>query len=133
MQNESYLEDSRVWIRYAEADIALASIPLPENGMYEQLCFHAQQAAEKAIKGVLVSQGITPPKTHDIELLITLLPTSISRANLPSKAAKLSGYASNFRYPGEEIPVTRDDYLILLAIARDTLAWAVASIEKNEA
>ncbi len=34
------------WMRFARADLDLAGVPLPPNGMYEQLCFHAQQALE---------------------------------------------------------------------------------------
>lgn len=35
------------WLRYAYSDLALAGItPLPQV-LLEQLCFHAQQAAEK--------------------------------------------------------------------------------------
>lgn len=40
------------WLRRARSDLALAKVPLPEGALYEDLCFHAQQAAEKAIKAV---------------------------------------------------------------------------------
>ncbi|MFU8773951.1 MAG: HEPN domain-containing protein, partial [Anaerolineales bacterium] len=43
------------------------------KGIYNQVCFHAQQCVEKAIKGFLVFQGITPPRTHKIADLLTLL------------------------------------------------------------
>jgi HEPN domain len=32
--------------------------------------FHCQQVAEKALKAVLISQGETPPRTHDLILLM---------------------------------------------------------------
>ena len=38
------------WLRYAKADLALARVPLPQGGLYELLCFHAPQAAEKSVK-----------------------------------------------------------------------------------
>ena len=38
------------WLARARSDLALAKVPLPEGAMYEDLCFHAQQAAEKAVK-----------------------------------------------------------------------------------
>jgi HEPN domain-containing protein len=38
------------WLARAEGDLALARAPLPQGAFYEDLCFHAQQAAEKAIK-----------------------------------------------------------------------------------
>ncbi|MBP7829731.1 MAG: HEPN domain-containing protein [Kiritimatiellae bacterium] len=41
------------WLRHAKADLALARVPLPEEGLYLSLCFHAHQAAKKAIKAVL--------------------------------------------------------------------------------
>ena len=40
------------WLARAQGDLALAQISLPEGAYYEDLCFHAQQAAEKAIKAV---------------------------------------------------------------------------------
>ena len=43
------------WLRHAESDLSLAQIK--RNGdeiLIETLCFHAQQAAEKALKAVLV-------------------------------------------------------------------------------
>jgi len=40
------------WLSRAKGDLAMARVPLPEGVFYEDLCFHAQQAAEKAFKGV---------------------------------------------------------------------------------
>ncbi|MEJ5376514.1 MAG: HEPN domain-containing protein [bacterium] len=40
------------WLMLARADLALAKAPLPPGAVYEDLCFHAQQAAEKALKGM---------------------------------------------------------------------------------
>ena len=38
------------WLRHAYSDLALAGVtPLPQV-LLEQLCFHAQQAAEKPLK-----------------------------------------------------------------------------------
>jgi HEPN domain len=39
----------------------------------EDLCFHAQQAAEKAIKGLLIRHRIEFPYVHDLAALLTLL------------------------------------------------------------
>ena len=40
------------WLARAKSDLAIAKAPLPEGVNYEDLCFHAQQAAEKALKAV---------------------------------------------------------------------------------
>jgi HEPN domain-containing protein len=45
--------------------------------LLEGLCFHAQQAAEKALKAVLIAKGIPPPKTHNIRILLDLLPQDV--------------------------------------------------------
>ena len=42
------------------------------TGLLEDLCFEAQQAAEKAIKAVLVFKGIKLRFVHDIAELLTL-------------------------------------------------------------
>jgi hypothetical protein len=40
------------WLARAKGDLAIAKAPLPEGAFHEDLCFHAQQAAEKAMKPV---------------------------------------------------------------------------------
>ncbi|MBF0098159.1 MAG: HEPN domain-containing protein [Magnetococcales bacterium] len=40
------------WLQRARGDLALARVVLPEGGFYADLCFHAQQAAEKAVKAI---------------------------------------------------------------------------------
>jgi len=53
------------WLRHARSDLALASAVGPVGDILaETLCFHAQQAAEKALKAVLVHVGIEFPRTH---------------------------------------------------------------------
>jgi HEPN domain-containing protein len=37
---------------------------------FEELCFDCQQAAEKALKSVMISIRVTPPRTHNIEYLL---------------------------------------------------------------
>lgn len=59
------------WLARAKGDLALARLPLPQNAFYEDLCFHAQQAAEKALKAVYQHHGWTFRYTHDLEELVT--------------------------------------------------------------
>ena len=49
-------DDSREWLRRAKGNLRLASVMDPEVPP-EELCYNAQQAAEKAIKGVFVGLG----------------------------------------------------------------------------
>jgi HEPN domain-containing protein len=55
----------------ANGDLALARAPLPEGGFREDLCYHAQQAAEKAVKAVYLHQGWAFRYIHDLEELLT--------------------------------------------------------------
>jgi HEPN domain-containing protein len=66
------LEDAREWISRARSDLALARAK-PQGVYLEDLCFHAQQAAEKAIKALLIRHDIEFPYVHDIAALMLLL------------------------------------------------------------
>jgi HEPN domain-containing protein len=54
------------WLAFAEEDLAMARLALAE-GILRQTCFHAQQAAEKAIKGFLEARIGTHPRTHSLD------------------------------------------------------------------
>ncbi len=46
------------WLSNASADLVIARIELAPGGLHEQLCFHAQQAAEKSLdSNTPVSRG----------------------------------------------------------------------------
>jgi HEPN domain-containing protein len=55
------------WLRRAHSDLGLAGIALPCDVLYNELCFHAQQAVEKSIKAVLVHYGVEFKRVHDID------------------------------------------------------------------
>ena len=110
------------WMKYARADLVFARLPLPTGGLYEQLCFHAQQAAEKALKALLVQLGIAVPKTHNLQGLVDLLPSKLANDPVFRDAPRLSIYAVTFRYPGEEEPITEDEYHDALKLAERVIA-----------
>ena len=47
-----------LWLRLADEDLAMAQLAL-DQGIYRQTCFHAQQAAEKALKALLLTNIVT--------------------------------------------------------------------------
>lgn len=76
------------------AELALGEEPCPAWAA----AFHAQQAAEKSIKAFLVLRSIDVPFTHDLRLLVDLIPVTIGwRAKLES-ASELTAYATTTRY-----------------------------------
>ena len=66
------------WLRHARSDLLLARTRKTRALLYAHLCFHAQQAAEKALKAVLLAHGIQVPRTHDMAFLIDQLPPGVS-------------------------------------------------------
>lgn len=60
------------WFRYAEENLEVARLAL-ERGYYNACLQNVQQAVEKFLKGALLYQGKTFPKTHNIENLIQQL------------------------------------------------------------
>ncbi len=117
------------WLRHAKADLALARVPLPTGGLYELLCFHAQQAAEKSLKAVLIHHGIEPPRTHNLERLIDLLPASMKRERALTQSARLTIFATSSRYPGSQERVDEDEYIEAVRLAQDVVNWAAAMLE----
>ncbi len=116
------------WLRHAEADLALARVPLPKGGLYELLCYHAQQAAEKSIKAVLVERGVPFPRTHALERLVDLLPGDIPRTPQLESAARLTVYATETRYPGASEPVSESEYREAVRVADAVVHWAGATL-----
>jgi HEPN domain-containing protein len=133
MQRDSDRADApSKWLSNARADLAIARIALPPGGLYEQLCFHAQQAAEKSTKAVLLKMGINFPFTHNLQALIDLLPPGLPRASVPTDAVDLNPYAVTTRYPGESEPVTEEEYLDALRIAEAVVEWAESVLNNGE-
>jgi len=119
------------WLANARADLALARVALPPGGLFEHLCFHAQQAVEKSIKAVLIANGIEFPFTHSIQALLDLLPPKLASAAELSNAVDLSPYAVTGRYPGESEPVTESDWRDAIHIAESVVGWAESVIHSN--
>jgi HEPN domain-containing protein len=57
-------DDPREWVARARGNIVIARNLIPGVEL-EDLCFNAQQAAEKALKAVLLKLGVDFPYTHD--------------------------------------------------------------------
>lgn len=111
------------WLRRAVGNLALARQPKPPEAFWEDLCFHAQQAAEKAIKAVLTLRAIDFPKSHDIAELVSLL----QPADVPDDlwaADSLTEYAVVTRYPGRNPPVSEEEYRQAIPLAEQVVRWA---------
>lgn len=110
----------------------MAKVPLPEGGFYEDLCFHAQQAAEKAIKAVYRHHGLAFRYTHDLaELLAGLKNRGIDVPPAIEDAQVLSSYASEARYPGLSEPVGEEEYRQAVELAERLVRWGEGIISRS--
>ena len=94
------------WIRQANNDLEAAGLTAGQ-GFHAQACYLAGQAAEKALKALVLAAGITPPYSHSLEKLVELLQQQgmdlPGLAELHLKALTRMNSAS--RYPqGDEAP-----------------------------
>lgn len=115
--DEAGLGSPAEWLAYARSDLILARRGQEPGVLLETLCFHAQQAAEKSIKAVLVHHGVFFPATHNLTLLVELLPPGSTPPPDAENVAMLSAYAVAARYPLGRDEVSEDDYREALALA----------------
>ena len=117
------------WLARARSNLLLAESGLQNGVFLEDLCFEAQQAAEKALKAVCVFRDIDFPKTHSLTALAALLEQAGDQ--LPpdvSEASILTSYAVQARYPDWDEAVTEQEYQRALTLARQVVAWAEINI-----
>ena len=121
------------WLKFAERDYAIALHlcktfhPMP----VENICYNCQQAAEKAIKGILILHKGDYPRTHDIEQLHELCKEAGTDFGLtPSMTRTLTRFAKKSRYPDDVNDFTETDMEIGLKYAEQILTQAKDVLEK---
>src|SRR3990170_1175851 len=87
------------WLAYALGDLAAARTD-PRRPLRPRIvAFHAQQAAEKALKAALILTGARPEWTHDLDGLRNSLPPGWRVKVRLQDLARLSDYGVDVRYP----------------------------------
>jgi HEPN domain-containing protein len=117
------------WLRQAHSDLAMAAYA-SEGDFHAQACYHCSQAAEKALKAVLLALDQEPERTHSIERLLAALELlgieTTPLRQLPLKSLQRMTTAS--RYPdGDEAPVDlfdARDGALALEVARAVVGFA---------
>lgn len=120
------------WLKRARSNLARAKLPKLDEALWEDYCFDAQQAAEKALKALLLFNKIPFRFVHDIAELLTLLEQN--GFELPEKiraGAELSDYAVEARYPSPMEPVTEQEYQEAIAASEQIVSWVIDNIEKK--
>ncbi len=122
-------DDPREWLNRAGSNLALAAQEVP--GVYlEELCFQAQQAAEKAVKAVFIHRGEAFPYIHDLDRLLRLLEgNGVIVPRYVNEAKDLTRFAVVMRYPGLTGPIAKRTQRRAVRIATGVLRWATRQVE----
>ena len=109
------------WLDKAAGDVRAARILLTAGAdLSSGAAFHAQQAAEKYLKAVLVRHQVDFPRTHDLERLVDLVRTiDSSLATVLASAAVLTPYGVEARYPADLPEPTHAEATEAFGIAED--------------
>ena len=133
------------WLQTARDDYNFArntygQITSPND--YKYICFHCQQAAEKAIKAVFLLDHLTKDMqySHDLSILLTeyisgqFIPDDMED-ELLANADKLTPYETQTRYPAGNgkyiIDPSNFNCAEALKAAKFILDWAENEIEKH--
>ena len=111
------------WLKKADNDIVTAkqTFLLPD-GPIDTVCFHTQQAVEKALKALLTFHNMPFPKIHELlRLLDMAVPFLPELEEFRENFAEMSNYAVEVRYPSDYLEPTRDDASKSINIADEVL------------
>ena len=112
------------WMEHSSKDLESARKLLRVYGWPTAIAFHCQQAAEKALKALLIAHGVDFRKTHDLtELMEACQALPNVEVAFIEDADVLSAFAVETRYPGPTVPVTRDEAESAIAKAEQVIEW----------
>ena len=124
-------QDPREWLNRARSNLALAKRCEPDIYL-EDLCFECQQAAEKALKGLVLSRGGELPYVHDLNLLVAILEDAgVVVPGEARGAVALTVYAVAGRYPGPARPITAAEYETALEMAEAVVRWVEMTLSNR--
>ena len=126
-------QETLLWINLAKMDYGVADhlyqtyYPKP----YEIICYHCQQAAEKAIKAVIVADGAKGgmPKLHDLSFLLNQIKNVVTvEEKYYDYADALTPYGVSVRYPNE-LFLEEKHAKEALRMSKEILEWAHQLVE----
>ena len=120
MQSNPKAEAER-WLFHAERDLGFGKLALEIGGFYTQVCFMAQQSAEKALKALLYLRGARLVQERSIsELLLRAADVHPGLSRYQDMASRLDQYYLISRYL-EAQPGIASDQLIDEAQAKEAV------------
>jgi len=120
------------WLAKAQEDFDVARHLVSQGARFFPAAgFHAQQAAEKYLKALLVHHQIEFPKSHDLgELLDLLAPVEEPLALSLSEVTALNPYSVDMRYPAETPEMSGDEAQRAVKLARRVRDAVLSALAK---
>jgi HEPN domain-containing protein len=127
------IPESKRWLDYARNDIDAARALLRDPDLFpRQVCFLAQQAAEKALKAILIYLEIEFPFSHDLDRLRDMVPDGWRVKEEYPDLADLSIWAIEGRYPGDMPDVSETDAQDALQTAEALYRTITEDLERRQ-
>ena len=125
------LEEAKRFLRLAKRDQAAFAALLNAAAVDPAVaCFHAQQAAEKALKAAMCLHGLEFRRTHDLEALARMLRDIDVVPPIDEHDLRcLTPYAVEFRYDDEAIHLISGE--LAGRLVSSLLAWAEQEIASH--
>jgi len=124
--------DPHEWLRFAQEDLAAAQLLVTVAELPARMaCFHAQQAAEKALKASLMHAAIHFRKTHDLVVLVALQPEPVRSEAGNLDLQRLQQWAADARYPADLPDITAGEVVAVVAIADQIVAVVATALRTN--
>ena len=131
MPTSDRLADTARWLRHSEEDLITAETFLGHSHVPpRQACWHAQQAAEKALKAVLIFLQIDFRRTSDLNVLRDLLSESWQLKTALPNLGDLNRWGVGARYPDDVQEATETGTSTAVEQAR--AVWTAASTELTQ-
>lgn len=126
------IEETAPWLSKAKSDLAVAEVIFRvEPPFYAQCLFHCQQSVEKSLKAFLTWHDVPFRKTHDLKRIgRQCAKIDPQMEKLLKRAAPLSKYAWQLRYPGEDEEPNRRETHRGLSTARQIFKMILKKIPR---
>ena len=96
-------------LKKAYGELKAARILTTNNDILDIAAFHTHQCAEKSLKGYLIFQRSSIPKTHDLEeLLQACFKFDQGFTEFLHDTLVLNPYATNTRYPNDQFSIDEE-------------------------
>jgi HEPN domain-containing protein len=111
------------WLHYAQTDYDVAVHDLTFHPVpVEIICYHCQQAGEKALKALLAYYDEEITHTHDLYRLLQQCESyAPNLTTLASQAKRLTDFATMTRYPVATVDLEESDMRLALSYAKQIL------------